>query len=173
MQRVSVVGISGAGKSTLAARLAERMGAPHIELDSIRHQPGWTELPDEAFRREVEERTRAERWVVDGNYPMVRDIIWSRADTVVWLDLPRHVVMRRIVLRTLRRVLFRVQLWNGNRERWVNLTSIDPERSVVAWAWWKHGESRALYQRLMRQSESPRIVRLADDTAVESFTASI
>ena len=50
MRRVSVVGISGAGKTTLARRLAPALDVPHVELDAIFHQPGWTELPVEEFR---------------------------------------------------------------------------------------------------------------------------
>ena len=30
-----------------------------------------------------------ERWVIEGNFGQVRDLVWSRADNVVWLDLPR------------------------------------------------------------------------------------
>ena len=56
-------------------------------------------------------------WVVDGNYSVVRDLVWDRADTVVWLDLPRLVVVRRITTRSIRRVVWREELWNGNRER--------------------------------------------------------
>jgi adenylate kinase family enzyme len=44
MQRVSVVGSSGSGKTTLAAQIARCLGAPHLELDSVFHQPGWEPL---------------------------------------------------------------------------------------------------------------------------------
>ena len=54
MRRVSVVGAPGSGKSTLAARLAGRLGATHVELDAIFHQPGWTALPADEFRRRVD-----------------------------------------------------------------------------------------------------------------------
>jgi adenylate kinase family enzyme len=40
VQRVAVIGNSGLGKSTISAELARRIGAPHIELDAIRHRPG-------------------------------------------------------------------------------------------------------------------------------------
>lgn len=45
MQRLSVVGNSGSGKTTIAAELARLIGAPHLELDSVFHQPGWVPPP--------------------------------------------------------------------------------------------------------------------------------
>ena len=47
------------------------------------------------------------RWAVDGNYSAVRDIVWGRADTLVWLDYPFPVVMRQLTRRTLKRGLGR------------------------------------------------------------------
>src|SRR5580692_2452004 len=117
VRRVSVVGTSGVGKSTFASSLALVLGAAFLELDSLQHQADWTPLPASEFRARVALVADGECWVIDGNYSRVQDLVWARADTVVWLDLPRRVVMRRIVWRTLRRVGGRVELWNGNRER--------------------------------------------------------
>jgi adenylate kinase family enzyme len=145
---VSVVGNSGSGKSTMAAALARRLGVPHVELDGLKHQPGWTELPRDEFAARVRTTIAVEGWVIDGNYSEVRDEIWQRADTVVWLDPPRAVVMRQIVGRTLRRVIWRTELWNGNREPWSNMYTFDPQQSVIAWAWIKHRHYRELYEGL-------------------------
>ena len=142
---MSVVGNSGSGKTTLAKELARRLSAPYLELDAIFHQPGWTQLPVEQFRARVTEFVTGPAWVVDGNYSAVRDLVWERADTVVWIDLPRHVVMRRLVRRTLGRALLRRELWNGNRERWVNILSRHPDRSILAWGWTMHRKYRDRY----------------------------
>jgi adenylate kinase family enzyme len=137
LRRVSVVGVSGSGKTTLARALAERLHAPLIELDGLMHQPGWVPKPDEDFKQEVERATAQDAWVVDGNYRQVviEGSVWKRADTVVWVDLPRRTIMRQLFARTVRRVVTREVLWNGNREPLSNLTSLDPEESVLAWAW--------------------------------------
>ncbi len=82
MRRVSVVGTSGSGKSTLARSLAGALGADLLELDSIYHQADWVPLSDEEYRRRVFAVAAGERWVIDGNYSRVRDIVWARADTV-------------------------------------------------------------------------------------------
>ncbi len=141
-----MVGTSGSGKSTLARALAARLDVPHIELDSINHQADWQPLPKEELRARVDERTASGGWVVDGNYSAVRALVWARADTVVWFDLPRRTVMRRIVWRSVRRVVLRTELWNGNRETWRNLVARDPDDSVIVWAWQRHGVYRTRYQ---------------------------
>jgi adenylate kinase family enzyme len=146
VQRISVVGNSGSGKSTLARALADRLGLPLLELDALRHQAGWEELPDDEFVARTNAFVAGDRWVVDGNYRMVRErAVWPAADTVVWLDLPRHLVMRQVVRRTVRRTLMRQELWNGNRERIGNFLSWDPGKSVIRWAWTQHANYVRLY----------------------------
>jgi len=71
-----------------------------VELDAIYHQPDWQPLAAEEFRALVTAAIAADGWVVDGNYSAVRELVWARADTVVWLDPPRLRVMRRIIWRT-------------------------------------------------------------------------
>ena len=89
-RRVVVYGTTGSGKTTVAARIAQCLGVPHIELDAIFWLPDWTEKPREEFRAEVSallERYR-EGWVCDGNYNALREITLPRTDAVVWLWLP-------------------------------------------------------------------------------------
>lgn len=140
-----MVGTSGAGKSTVARELALALGVPHLELDGVHHLPGWEPLPKEEFRRIVGAHAATDGWVIDGNYSSVQPLIWARADTVVWLDLPKRTVMRQVIWRTARRVAGRQELWNGNREHWRNFFNWDPEQSVISWAWHKHAADRAKY----------------------------
>jgi adenylate kinase family enzyme len=145
MRRVSVVGNAGSGKSTVARALAARLGVPWVELDAIYHQAGWRPLAPEEFRARVTAAIATDGWVVDGNYSAVRELVWARADTVVWLDPPRRTVMGRIIWRTLKRAAFGTRLWNDNREGWRNLFTTDPDSSVVAWAWHQHATYRQRY----------------------------
>jgi adenylate kinase family enzyme len=173
MQRVSVVGSSGSGKTTVGRRLATSLGVPFVELDSIFHQPNWRELPRDVFRARVGEVITREAWVVDGNYGAVRDLVWQRADTVVWLDLPRSVVMRRVALRTLRRAITREQLWNGNREPLSNLYRFDPEQNIIADVWMRYSEGVRRYRAAMRDPTLGHLhfVRLASQREVDAFLA--
>ncbi len=172
MQRICVVGSSGSGKTTFAAALARKLRLRHIELDSIYHQPGWTELHTDEFRRRVGLATDEGGWVVDGNYANhVQDILWNRADTILWLDLPRSLVVRRVIKRTLGRVALRRELWNGNRERWRNVLSRDPLKSVIAWSWTHHGKYIERYAAAMTDPgwNRLRFVRLTSPNEIARF----
>jgi adenylate kinase family enzyme len=147
--RIVVIGTSGSGKSTVARRLGERLGLDVVELDSMFHLPGWNQRPEEEFRSLVAEATAGEAWVVDGNYATVRDITWSRADVVVWLDYARWRVMTRVIRRTLKRLVTRELLWGKVREPWANVLSLDPQRSIIAWAWTTYSHRRLRYGRLI------------------------
>ena len=118
IRRVSVIGSSGSGKTTFAARLAARLGVPHIELDAINWGPDWSPMDPQSFRARVIDATGGDGWVCDGNYSDVRLIVLDRADTVVWLDLPLRTCLMRMLSRSARRVQGGEELWNGNRERW-------------------------------------------------------
>jgi len=175
MQRVSIVGCSGSGKSTVGRRMAESLGTGYLELDSIFHQPGWTELATEEFRRRVAEVVAGDAWVIDGNYTAVRDLVWQRADTVVWLDLPRPLVMRRVVVRTLRRAVLRQELWNGNREPLTNFYRLDPEQNIIRWSWVMHPGYVARYTAAMADPGHAhlRFIRLRSPAEITAFLASL
>jgi adenylate kinase family enzyme len=177
MNRVVVVGISGSGKTTVAKRLSEGLGLAHLEMDAVMHDGGWNATPDNEFRRRIDEFTQVDQWVVDGNYTShgVADIVWPRADTVVWLDPSRPVVMRRVVGRTLRRVTTREELWNGNREPWTNLYSRDPYKNIIVWAWTRFEGTREKYERMLVDGtwDHLQVVRLRTAGQTREFLAGL
>lgn len=177
VQRVSVVGVSGSGKSRLAASVAEAIDAPHVELDALFHQPGWQPCEPDIFIADVRAATSGERWVVDGNYRIaVRDgPVWERADTVVWLDLPRSVTIRQSIRRTFGRAIRRTELWNGNRESPVNMLRWDPHKSIIRWSWTSYDRVRSQYIAAMTDPrfDHLRFIRLTSHTDAERWLASV
>jgi len=119
--RVNIKGISGSGKTTFGRELAERLGVPYVELDSLNHQANWTEASAEELRGLVAEFMAGspDGWVIDGNYEVkLDDLVIDAADQIVWLDLPLHVALGRMCRRTVSRIRDDVELWAGNRESW-------------------------------------------------------
>ncbi len=132
-RRFVVVGVTGAGKSTLAERLAGRLGAPYVELDALHWEANWTEAPPDVFRTRVEAATAGPAWVVAGNYRTVRDLLWARAEALVWLDYAFPLVLGRLTARTVRRALTGEVLWNGNRELLWDHVQLWSEKSLFNW----------------------------------------
>jgi shikimate kinase len=148
LQRIAVVGTSGSGKTTLARQLSRRLGLPHVELDALHWDPGWMPTPAEIFRQRADAALGGQSWVVDGNHPEVRDLIWRRADTIVWLDYGLTLIMWRLTLRTFRRVATREVLWNGNRERDLRAHFFSRD-SIFLWALKTYGLRRREYPALL------------------------
>jgi hypothetical protein len=119
--------------------------------------------------------TAPARWVVDGNYSTVGDIVWDGADTVVWVGPPFVVVMARTIRRTVRRVVTREELWNGNKEPWPNLYSCKPEKSIIAWAATRHRVYRQRYEEAEHDPRWARLrfVRLRSQREADGFLAGV
>ena len=176
--RIAVVGCSGSGKTTVARQVADRLGLEHIELDELAHQPGWTMRPAEEFRSDLERcLSGAEQgWVTCGHYGrLAGDMHLNKANTIVWLDLPRRTVMTRVIRRTIRRVLTREELWNGNKEPWTNLYHWDPERNVIRWSWVTYKGRREQYEQCMCDGSwvHANVLRLRSPQAIEGFLNSL
>jgi hypothetical protein len=157
--RIHLVGTSGSGKTTVARALAETLGVPHIELDALHFRENWVERPDADMLADVAAIAAQPAWIVDGNYGRVgvREVLWPRAETIIWLDLPRSTVMRQVIARTAARWWSQKPLWHGNRESLGMVLS--PGHSIVWWAWSTHAKNRANYERLIA-SPPCRVVRL-------------
>jgi adenylate kinase family enzyme len=116
--RITIVGAPGSGKTTLAGQLARLLNIVHIELDAIHWGPNWTEASLEELRSGAVEAMQTDGWVVDVNYGAIRDSVWGRADTVVWLNYPLPIVELQLFKRTITRLFRQQVLSNGNIEDW-------------------------------------------------------
>jgi hypothetical protein len=109
--------------------------------------------------------------VIDGNYSAVRHRVWEAADTVIFLDMSFYLVLSRLVLRTVRRVITQEELWNGNREPFSNLYSLDPQVSVIAWTVTRYDVLRQRYADAAQDSHwsSLDFIRLCSPFQVQQF----
>lgn len=165
-QRVTVSGTSGSGKSTLAGRIAAQQNLPYTEIDSLFHGPGWTPRP--SFVADVERLVAGSAWVTELQYDQARPLLADRTDLMVWLDVPRRVVMWRVARRTLSRRVRRTRLWSGNREPALRTVLTDPEH-ILRWAWSTHPRTAARVRDLLVSHPDLPVVRLRTAAEAESW----
>jgi adenylate kinase family enzyme len=173
MTRVVVIGTSCVGKTTFAQALARVLSFPHVELDALYWQPNWIPRPSEEFRALTAQALSQDRWVTDGNYGVVRDLVWSRATTVIWLNYGFPTVLWRAVTRTLRRVLTREELFSANRES-LRMAFFSRE-SILWWVLTTFHRRRKQYRVLFDRRTSPQLVyvELRNPSEAKHFLAGL
>ena len=146
--------------------------APAV-ADALHWERDWTEAPDRVMRERVTRATQGDGWVVDGNYSAVRDIVWERAQAVVWLDFPLRTVQWRYAARTRRRLRSNEELWagTGNRERLsMHLLSRD---SLLWWILSTYRRRRRDYPRLLAAHPRLAAVRLRSAAEADAWLATV
>lgn len=172
-RRIAIIGVTGSGKTTLARQISAILGVPHVELDSLHWGPNWVMAETSEFRAQVTQALTCDEWVTDGNYSKARDIIWGRANTIVWLDYALPVILWQLLIRTLRRIITREVLWNTNRETWRGaLLSKD---SLFLFAVQTHPRHRKNYPELFQKPENAhlQVIRLKNRRETQRWLAQL
>jgi adenylate kinase family enzyme len=129
VQRVAIIGIAGSGKSTLAVQLGLLLDLPVIHLDHVHWKPGWVQSSPEEQAAAQRELVRGEHWIIEGNYESTVPIRLERADTVIYLDVPRTIALWRATRRGFRdRGRLRPDLGEGCPEQLMS-------REFASWIW--------------------------------------
>ena len=141
-------------------------------MDQLYWKPNWEESTVDEFAEVVQEVTRGDEWVLDGNYhSKTQQIKWSRAEAVIWLDMPRWRTFQQITQRSIARILSRKEVWpnTGNVETF-RRTFLSHE-SVLLWSLTSYSRLRRRYESCMRdpQWQTVQFVRLSSRTAVANF----
>lgn len=172
-QRISVVGTTGSGKTTTAREIAKRLNLPHVELDALYWAENWTPVPEEEFQARVRAAIAEEAWVIDGNYSRIRNLVWVRAETVVYLDYSFGRVFWQLLSRTLRRSFGKEELWHGNRETIQN--SIFSRDSIMYWMLSTYHRRRRQYAARFQQPEFAhlRVVHLKSPKETNAWLNSL
>ena len=135
VQRILIYAVTGSGKTTLAARLAQLTGLPwHSVDDEIGWEPGavapWRNRAVDDQLRRATELCAGDRWILDTAYRSWRGVVLARVDLVVALDYPRWVSLSRLLRRTVRRIVDRREVCNGNVE---TLRQVLSSESIIVW----------------------------------------
>ena len=157
-----VAGCAGSGKSTLARRLAARTSLPLVERDAL------GVLGSGEYRAAIARLAGEPKWILDGAPYYADDVIYPAADTVIFLDYPRPVVMCRVLRRTLTIELLRRP---SGAHRPQGLAAWRDSEHAVRWAWTshhdRHQEGLALTER--EDLAGSAIIRFTRPAAARSW----
>ena len=167
MDRVAIMGCSGGGKSTLARSLGARLGLPVVHMDTLFWRPGWVETPLDVFKPLVDAAALGERWIIEGNFTGASALRLARADTIIWLDLPRSVCLWRAFWRMAGAFgRTRGDLAPGCPER------IDLAFYRYIWTWNRRTSPRAAMA-IATHGTAASFIRLKSDGEIAAFLRSL
>lgn len=167
MNKIAVIGSPGAGKSTLSRQLKELTRIQVYHLDVLHWNPNWVIMPKDEQKAIQEEIVNKKEWIIDGNYGGTLDIRLNAADTIVFLDFPRHVCLYRVIKRAIiYRNKRRPDMREGNKER------IDFEFYKFVWRFYKD-KRPAVLKKIEAYSDTKTVIHLCSRREVDAFLRSI
>lgn len=146
-----------------------------IELDALYWEPNWQEAPLDIFRARVEKALWAERWIVAGNYHIVRDLIWPKAEAVIWLDYPFITVLWQLTRRTFKRWWNQELLWGTNVEPLFSHFKLWSKESLFHWLFRTYWRRKREIPELLSQAEYQhlKVIRLGHPKETEAWLANL
>ena len=154
MRRVAVIGCGGAGKTTVARALATSTGLPLVQADLIVYADGHTARSESEWQPELTAHADRDAWVLDAMKLSLLEHRVQRADTVVFVDVPRRWcfvgIAQRDGLGAFRHHVF------------------------MRWVWeFPHKARPRIYELLERYSGDTRVVVLRSRREVRRFLATL
>ena len=165
-RNVMIIGSPGSGKSTLAREIGRRLGLRVVHIDQLYWLPGWRMRPPEEMPALVEAAVAEDGWVFEGNNSRTLPIRAAKADTLIWLDLPRLLCTARVLRRIAR---------SHGRVR-PDMAADCPERldwTFVRWTWDFPRHSRPSQARFFESAAIRAKHRLTSPRAVAQLVAAL
>ena len=101
--KILLIGCSGSGKSTLTRELSEKLNLPTLHLDRIWHATNYDDKAKQLLRQtQLDFMAKNDHFIIDGNYTGTMDLRVPYANLIIWLRIPRHVSMYRVILRSIK-----------------------------------------------------------------------
>lgn len=109
MPKIYIIGSVGSGKTTLAKRLSKELNINYYELDNVT----WEYNPNGNDRRrndkeviEIFEKIINQKdWIIENVGKDIYSLAYEKADTIIYIDLPKKILYKRIIYRWIKQKL--------------------------------------------------------------------
>ena len=167
MKKIVIIGTCGSGKTTLGRQLAKRLNIPVTDLDDLYWLPHWKFRPEEECSALIEKTVSQEEWIICGNQSKYRALIWPKADTIIWLDFPLHILFWRLLSRGIRQMISGEMICNGNQQTLYRLLWI------LHWLFRRYWRNKKRYGTLSQTTPHVHWIHLTNGSAIQSFIKSL
>lgn len=163
--KIVVVGVSASGKSVFARKLAQKINIPLIFVDAIMWQTGWSYIGDAETAKKLDEESSKPKWIIEGYIVKeVRNVIFERADSIIYLDYHPLVASLRYI-----------QRWWMHRKNPRPELAGSPEK--FSWKFlrlvWTKGETVSLNRFLAQSKDQNKIITLCSPKEAKRFLSSV
>lgn len=138
-----------------------------MPTDPVYWTGDWRPTPAAEVRAWADAATSAEAWVLDGNFDAERDLVWSRAELIVWLDLSLATTLWRVSRRNFGWLVSGEPVWGGQRMTFAKAWS------GVRHSLRSHAGKRRAYPSLLAGFPNLQVVRLTSPRQAETWLASL
>ncbi|WP_078379850.1 DNA topology modulation protein [Sutcliffiella halmapala] len=163
MERIAIIGSGGSGKSTMARKLGKLLHIEVLHLDALFWKEGWVGTSKAEQREVQQELIQKEKWIFDGNYGGTMDLRLKKADTIIFLDMPRSTCLYRVLKR-------RYQYRNKTRPDMGEGCEEKLDLEFLKWVWeYPVTKKPGILEKLKVLSEEKRVIVLHSRKEVEQF----
>jgi len=164
--KILVIGSPGAGKSTLSKALGRQLDIPVVHLDAHFWQPGWVMSERSVFDDFLKKTMAKDKWIMDGHYSRTLPDRIKEADQVIYIDMPLHTRLYRVVKR-------RFQYKNKTRP---DMNSGCPEKldwDLISFVLSFRKKNHETTMDLARKVDQVTFIHLKGKKAVRSYISSL
>ncbi len=103
-KRIYIIGNSASGKTSLAKKLSKILKIKSYDLDDFYYERKFSKKRSaKTVEKLVKKVTRTKKWIIEGVYSSCVTCSLDKADMIIWLDYPFHVIAWRLIRRQVNR----------------------------------------------------------------------
>ncbi|OIO41173.1 hypothetical protein COU56_05015 [Candidatus Pacearchaeota archaeon CG10_big_fil_rev_8_21_14_0_10_31_9] len=121
-KKIHIVGIYGSGKSTIAKKIHDILGYKVYDLDEIKYKRKYDKIrPVEERLKIIKSISNKQKWITEGVWLDYALDLYKKADTVIFLELPKGTLYKRIIVRHFKRKFHKQEYQNHNLKTTSNI----------------------------------------------------